>query len=114
MDLDKMTLGELKTVQRLFGQVSTPPANSAEDHGIQIVILDRGFIYVGRVSTDASWCYIRDAKNVRRWGTTKGLGELVNGPLSGTKLDDTGNVQAPMRSVIGFVAVEEEKWNSIL
>ena len=113
MDLDEITLGQAKELRRIFGGTVEDKPAVVVDHGIQIVILDRGFVYVGRVTTDAEWCYIRDAKNIRVWGTTKGLGELVNGPLPRTKLDDTGNVRAPMRAVIGFVAVEESKWNSV-
>jgi len=80
------------------------------NHGIQIVVLDRGFIYVGRVKTDDRWCYIQDASCVRIWGTTKGLGELVDGPLPKTKLDKAGVVRANIRSVIHLITCKEEKW----
>lgn len=81
------------------------------DHGIQLVILDRGFVYVGDVKTNREWCVIADAKNVRRWGTTQGLGELAaKGPLSDTQLDDTGIVRAPMGAVIALIACNKRKW----
>jgi len=45
---------------------------------IKIVVLDRGFVYVGHVKLDGDFVTITGAKNLRKWGTTKGLGELVS------------------------------------
>lgn len=85
------------------------------DHGIQIAVLDRGFVYVGRVKTDAEWCYITDAHNIRRWGTTKGLGELAAaGPTPNTKLDKSGTIQAPLKSLIHLISAEEQIWEKLI
>ena len=84
---------------------------SGAGHGLQLVVLDRGFVYVGEVTTDADWCVIRSARNVRRWGTTEGLGQLaLQGPLADTVLDATGTVRAPMRAVIALIACNQAKW----
>jgi hypothetical protein len=80
------------------------------DGPIKIVVLDRGFVYVGGVKIDGDFVVITGAKNIRIWGTTKGLGELVNGPLSGTKLDAVGVVRAPLRALISLIDVEQSKW----
>ena len=81
--------------------------------GMQLAILDRGFVYVGDVKTDSEWGIISNAKNVRRWGTKEGLGELaLKGPLPDTQLDDTGTVRAPMRSVIALIACNQRKWKA--
>lgn len=83
------------------------------DHGQQIVVLDRGFVYVGIVTTDADWCVLTNASCVRRWGTRKGLGELAaRGPLESTVLDPAGTVRAPMRAVIAMLACEVDKWTA--
>ena len=82
--------------------------------GTAIVVLDRGFVYVGKVTVDGDWCIIESAKNIRKWGTTKGLGELVNGPTKTTELDAVGNVRAPMRAVISIIDAKDEKWNTVL
>lgn len=88
---------------------------SETDHGLQIVVLDRGFVYIGRVKTDAFWCYLQDARNIRRWGTTQGLGQLAQtGPTSNTVLDPVGTLKAPMQSVISLIAVEEKAWETKL
>ena len=80
------------------------------DGDIQIVVLDRGFVYVGYTKIEGDFVVMRNAKNLRVWGTAKGLGELVSGPLSGTKLDNVGTVKAPLRALISLINVEQSKW----
>jgi len=80
--------------------------------GFAIVVVDRGFVYVGDVEHDGVWCVIRDAKNIRRWKTTKGLGELANGPLPETVLDNTGTVRVPAHAVIHMIDAEKTRWTS--
>ena len=81
------------------------------DGEIKIVVLDRGFVYVGQVSQEDDFYVIKNAKNIRQWGTTKGLGELVSGPLANTKLDNVGTVRAPSCALISLIDVEQAKWN---
>lgn len=77
----------------------------------QIVVLDRGFVFIGDVSTGDHWITIADAKCIRYWGTTKGLGQLaIEGPQPKTILDDTGTVRAPLTSVIALIDVASDKW----
>jgi len=72
--------------------------------GLQIAVLDRGFVYVGDVSIDGELVRITSARNVRVWGTENGLGQLaLEGPQKATKLDPAGVVTAPMRAVIHFI-----------
>tara|TARA_Y100000310_G_scaffold335873_1_gene418978 strand:- start:61 stop:330 length:270 start_codon:yes stop_codon:yes gene_type:complete len=81
--------------------------------GFAIVVLDRGFVYVGDTTHDGEWCIINNARNIRRWGTTKGLGELAQqGPLSDTVLDPVGTVRAPAKALIHMIDTEASKWNS--
>lgn len=81
--------------------------------GISIVVADRGFVYVGDVEHDGEWCVVRNARNIRIWGTTKGLGELaLGGPTANTKLDVVGVVRIPARAVISMIDTEAAKWNS--
>ena len=86
------------------------PETSGE---IQIAVLDRGFVYVGRCVMDGDMLTISNAKNIRYWGTSKGLGELVNGPLKDTKLDPVGTVRVPMRALISLIDVVAGKWTGI-
>ena len=81
--------------------------------GFAIVVADRGFVYVGDVKSDEQFCVVENARNIRRWGTTKGLGQLaLEGPTSDTVLDAVGTVRIPSRAVISIIDSEAAKWPS--
>ena len=67
----------------------------------KIVVLQRGWVIVGLVEEDGDKIVIHDAAVVRRWGTSKGLGELAaEGPLPETVLDPAGRVEAHKLAVV--------------
>lgn len=78
--------------------------------GARIVVLQRGWVVAGIVVLEGQELVITGAKVIRRWGTSKGLGELVTGPLSGTTLDDAGTVRAHVLGVVFTIDVDAEKW----
>ena len=81
--------------------------------GFAIVIVDRGFVYVGETTADDEWCVIEEARNIRKWGTTKGLGQLaLYGPTSETCLDMAGTVRVPTRALISLLDTEKMLWSS--
>lgn len=84
--------------------------NASDD--IRIVILHRGFVYVGRFEQDGVNCILKNAKNIRRWGTKNGLGELASsGPLTNTVLDDCGTVRFHEQGIINSIDCST-KWES--
>lgn len=91
MDIDSLTVGEVKSIQGLLGpRKSAKTRKSITDGKIRIVVLQRGWVYVGRYFQDGEDCRLENASCIRIWGTSKGLNELVNGPVSGkTSLDPT-------------------------
>ena len=82
-----------------------------EELGFVIVVLDRGFVYVGDAEIHVpenrdmgSRMVIRQCRNIRVWGTDKGLGQIaVSGPTAKTILDEVGTVVAPMSSVVHWM-----------
>lgn len=75
----------------------------------QIVVLDRGWVYVGKTEEQGDKLVIEDARCIRYWGTTRGLGQLAaDGPTRDTKLDPVGRLKAPMRAVISIIACKSE------
>lgn len=81
----------------------------------KIVILQRAWVYVGRLSKEGNTCRLTNAYNIRTWGTTKGLPELVHGPTSSTKLDKCeGVVEFDWLTVVHTITVNEEKWKGLL
>lgn len=78
---------------------------------IKIVVLQRGWIYIGRFERNGNDCKLYNAYNIRTWGTTKGLPELVNGATSSTKLDKCeGIVEFDWLTVVHTITVNPEKW----
>ncbi len=77
----------------------------------QIAALDHGFVYVGTCSVENGTLTVEDAKCVRRWGTTAGLGEIaLFGPTQTTVLDNTGRVTAPTTSLLFLIDCAPEAW----
>lgn len=77
---------------------------------IKIVILQRGWVFVGRFTKSGQECVLNNAYCIRQWGTTKGLGELVSGPTSKTVLDDAGTVRFNELTVVATVDADESGW----
>lgn len=81
---------------------------------IRIVILQRGWVYIGRFTRTENICQLRNAFCIRVWGTTKGLAELVNGATSKTVLDKCdGVVEFDYLTSIYTMTVNESKWQQI-
>jgi hypothetical protein len=81
------------------------------DGDIKIVVLQRGWVYIGRFERTGNDCKLHNAYNIRVWGTTKGLPELVNGATKDTKLDKCeGVVEFDWLTVIHTIAVKKESW----
>ena len=68
----------------------------------QILVLHRGWVIIGNVSKETqNEIEVQDCSVIRKWGTTKGLGEIaLNGITKETVLDPCGTVIAPLISVI--------------
>ena len=77
----------------------------------QIVVLDRGFVYVGDCLVEGDTLVIREARNLRRWRTSRGLGQLaLEGPRPDTVTDPCGTVRAPLRALIHTLDTERSLW----
>lgn len=82
---------------------------------VKIVILQRGWVVVGRWAQRGSACKLDDAAIIRRWGTTKGLGEIAkNGPTSDTVLDTTPRITYHELTAVATIDCEESAWASKL
>ena len=57
----------------------------------QILVIKLGWVLVGDVTSKPGKFVVNNASVIRRWGTTKGLGEIAqNGPTKSTILDPLG------------------------
>ena len=82
---------------------------------IKIVVLQRGWVYIGRFERIGNDCKLHNAYNIRAWGTTKGLPELVNGATKDTKLDKCeGIVEFDWLTTIHTITCNAEAWKNII
>ena len=88
-----------------------PRHQEGVDLGWRIVVIDRGWVVVGKVTDHESNLIVHHCRCLRTWGTTRGLGELISGPTSETKHDWMGIVDVPMRAVIFTMPVAEDAWS---
>lgn len=78
---------------------------------LKIAILDRGWVFVGRVTESPGAVSLTNAACVRRWGTTRGIGQLATeGPTKNTVLDQAGTVTVPRSSVVAIIDAVESSW----
>lgn len=108
----EMSLQELASVIR--GPTALPAAAALGGSEWKIVICQRAFVFVGRVSMEGPYLVLRDSFNVRVWGTTRGLGELAaNGPIrEKTKLDASGTVRVHELSVVSILDCDDARWRN--
>ena len=79
----------------------------------QIIIAERGWVYVGKVARDGDLTVITECHNIRRWGTSKGLGELaLEGPRPETQLDHYGTVRIHVLAVCGAIECDDAVWSA--
>ena len=84
------------------------------DGDIKIVVLQRGWVYIGRFERIGNDCKLHNAHCIRVWGTTEGLPELVNGATKDTKLDKCdGVIEFDWLTVIHTISVKKESWKQI-
>ena len=81
---------------------------------IQIVVLQRGWVAIGRFSQTKEQCHLTNAYIIRVFGTSKGLGELASdGKLTNTKLDKCADIHFHELTVVLRMDVDESKWSEI-
>lgn len=105
-DLQKITLDGVEYIR-----ADSLPTPVGPPSPTQIVVIEGRWNIVGKVSISDNETIITDAKVIRYWGTTKGLGELAaGGPTSKTKLDPIGTVRVPANKVVMTVDTEGSLW----
>ncbi len=105
-------MNKLELVKALLSDEGTETtADLSGGSKIKIVILQRGWVFVGKYSQEGMKCTLTNAYNIRTWGTTKGLGELAeDGPQSATKLDKVNDVQFHILTAIAAIDCNDKSW----
>lgn len=98
MEPETMMINKVEYIRR--DSVKTPIDMGEK----RIIVADKGWVFVGDCTDNEDGTVtIKNASNIRRWGTSKGLGELINGPLSETIYDPYGTVKTKSVAEIAVV-----------
>lgn len=77
---------------------------------MMIVVLHRGWVVVGKM-TKGDWVTLENAYVIRRWGTSKGLGEIAaEGPKENTIIDACPTMEIPVSAIINTIECNEKSW----
>jgi hypothetical protein len=107
INVDELTIGQMKEIKSMCGVVKT---KEQKELGKNLVILQRGWIFGGDLFKNGSEYTLKNAFNVRRWGTTNGLGELAEkGKLKDTILDKVSDVTFHELTVIAILKCAQDK-----
>lgn len=83
----------------------------SENSLIKIVVCDRGFVLVGKVTIENNYVTITQCSCIRNWGTKNGLGQLAKeGPQASTKLDAQPTTTVHELQVVMMIDCEEKTW----
>ncbi len=67
----------------------------------RIYVLTGRWVLIGETAFQDSHVRLTDASVIRRWGTTKGLGQIaLEGPQKETVLDACGTVTFPVSAIL--------------
>jgi len=89
---------------------------AAKEWGVSLFVATNGFVWIAKTVTfDGHFYHLSHASVVRRWGTTTGLNQLIDGPTKETIID----ASAPLVTVtdtatIAIIPCREEKWRGKL
>ena len=80
---------------------------------IRIVVADQGWVFVGSVvSVSDEGILMENAHCIRVWGTSRGLGQLVNGPTEKTILDAMGTLH--VKNILFTMEVDQDAWLNVI
>ena len=81
---------------------------------IKIVILQRGWVMIGRFEKNGNDCLLHNAHVIRRWGTSNGLGQLaLEGKQCDTVLEKSGTASFDYLTVVAALDCDESKWKNL-
>jgi hypothetical protein len=98
-------INELATLLGGTQKQGRPPITGPQ----QIVVLDRGWVFVGNARYVDGGLAVDNARCIRIWGTARGIGQLAEtGPTEQTKLDPCGSIIAPDHAVILIIPCKSQ------
>ena len=104
-------MNKIDLIKALISEESADDTKLDGGSKFKICILQRGWVFVGKLSQEGSKCTLTEANNIRTWGTTKGLGELAeSGPTDSTKLDKVNDVTFHALTSVAIIDCNDKVW----
>lgn len=110
MKLDK--LKEALQITKLLSDDSSEDGCVCPNGELRIVILQRGWVFIGKYYKEGTQCELHNPYCIRQWGTTNGLGQLaLEGPTDSTKLEPSPTVKFHELTEVASMVCEAKKWS---
>ncbi len=85
--------------------------NETKNHGYCIVVLDKGFMYIGELTTDGEFLKVDKPKNIRSYTSGKGLlWHAANGDKDMILDGYHRYLKAPYCELKHFIPTEKSLW----
>lgn len=98
-----------KPVEPISSDSAVKVEPTSQLSGRYIVISNRGNIVVGDLTQEGDMLHLTNASVIRRWGTTKGLGQLaMEGATNETVLDECGDFSCHLLTTCGLIKVTSD------
>lgn len=111
IDINSLTVGQAKELAAMFAPSTQTHQPQELNEGLCICVMEKGFVYVGNLTIANGIVTIAAASNIRRWGTTAGLGQLAEqGIQENTKLDPYGTVRAMQSELKHWLKCKASAW----
>lgn len=82
---------------------------------VRICVLHRGWVLVGEYSRNGDYITMTNNHVIRRWGTTRGLGQIAKeGPTKDTTLDKEPECEFHVMQCIRTIKCEVTIWEKHL
>lgn len=103
LDHTSLTLNGIEYVRRDSIPFKPTPTGTRE-----VVVCDKGWIFVGRVEEEGDYLWIRDCANLRKWTKNGFGGALLDPTAAGVVLDPSVDMRVRIAAVLTRHPVAED------
>lgn len=111
--IDEMKLSDIAKIINLSNSIDKKELKH-DGEEIRIVILQRGWVIIGKFYQDGHNCWVKNGYVIRSWGTERGLGELaMEGIKENTKLDAIPETRFHELTIVASMICDKSKWMNL-
>ena len=86
--------------------------DNMKEWGVTLVVATAGHVWIAKsITFDGTFYHLHNASIVRKWGSTRGLNQLVKGPTKDTVIDEQAPLVTVVReAMIALIPCSEGSW----